>query len=632
MSQPVPHGDLLLPLTHFSPSPTNPRTRNSGGAIQGLADSIATHGLMQPILARHIEGAAVGQPLYEIVAGHRRWRACTLLAETGRNPYGSAILALVRELTDAQVLAMQLVENIQREDLHPLDEAEHYRRMRDDAHTPATVEEIAQVGKVSPTRVYERLSLLHLVPAAREAFLADKLSLKTALQVARMPPAHQAEVTTHLSDWGGEPMAPKAAAAFIRERYMLRLTEAPFDAKDAALVADAGACTACAKRTGASPQLFADITDADTCTDTTCFATKKAAQRARLVDELHVSGYTVLQGDEARAVCTADGRALKPGLHPLESQVPAALGDPALRVVDALTKAGAPNAHTKAIDHPLAPTVAYAVATPELEAALRKIKAHRVQLDKAKAKAAPPPAAAPAAAPAPAASPATTPEQALADATKGEPLDAMGFPLSSWIQKGASGTEQRPGAPSDELVAELLAFTPPPTSAGLYRGRTAAAYRRLQHARATGILTAAHASAAMLADGAEGLPQHRLAHLLLILLLWTDTYLVLPDAARLAGIKYPDGWRGSHEGAGWVWALDDAQAERMAMVLLAAQETSDDDCFARFAPTVIEALNLRGDVIHQAADASVELHFPAATADAAAKSTTKSKAKKGAAA
>ena len=213
--------------------------------IDDQAESIAQHELMQPIVARPWPGRLLGETPLEIVAGHRRWRACCKLAEAGRSPHGQDIPSLVRELTDAQVLAMQLVENIQREDLHPLEEAEHYRRMRDDATAPASVEDIAHVGKVSASRVYERLSLLQLVPAAREAFLADKLTLKTALQVARMPAALQAEVTTHLSDWGGEPMGAKAAAAFIRDRYMLRLTQAPFDVADATLLPEAGACGTC---------------------------------------------------------------------------------------------------------------------------------------------------------------------------------------------------------------------------------------------------------------------------------------------------------------------------------------------------------------------------------------------------
>lgn len=603
--------DLLVPLNLFSPSPTNPRSRISAAELRGLAESIAAHQVMQPILARPLPGAVAGQAPLEIVAGHRRWHACIKLTAEGRNPHGESIPALQRDLTDAQVLAMQLVENIQREDLHPLDEAEHYRRMREDPAAPASVEDIAECGKVSASRVYERLSLLHLVPPAREAFLAEKLSLKTALQVARMPAELQAEVTQHLADWGGEPMTPKAAAAFIHERYMLRLAQAPFDAADATLLPQAGACGTCPKRTGANPQLFGDISDADTCTDTTCFAAKKAAQRARMVDELRISGYTVLEGDQARDACTPDGRALKPGLHALEAHVPHALGDAAMTIVDVLTQANAPNAHTRVVDHPGNQLLVYAVPTAELEGALRKIKAHRAQLDKAAAKQQRTAAAAPA--------PEPEPQRAATPATSSH--------------RSAQAQAQDPDEPvSDErhdaLVQELLAFTPPPTSAGRYNGHTADQYAADQYRRAMGILVAASAAQAMKHDRAEGLPEYRMAHMLLALLAWGESYIGDADACRLCGIEPPDfkgsGLRFLMDKEDWLWSLPNDQAERLAMTLLAAQEHNGKTPLQHFAAAVCQGLSIDAAALTDAAHASVQEHMQLGAlkqGDAAAKKT-----------
>lgn len=114
--------ELLVPLSLLQPSTTNPRKRIDNEALAALAESVAEHEVMQPVLARPHPAPVAGGATLEIVAGERRWRACGLLGE--RNPHQlpgvegtvPAIPCLVRDLTDAQVLAMQLVENIARVD------------------------------------------------------------------------------------------------------------------------------------------------------------------------------------------------------------------------------------------------------------------------------------------------------------------------------------------------------------------------------------------------------------------------------------------------------------------------------------------------------------------------------------
>lgn len=592
--------DLITPLALLSPSPTNPRTRMSQADIDSLAESIAAHGVMQPLLARRKPGAAHGEVPLEIVAGHRRWRACTQLAAAGRNPHGDGVPVLVHELSDAQVLAMQLVENIQREDLHPLDEAEHYRRMRENTSAPASVEDIARAGKVSPSRVYERLSLLDMVPAAREAFLAEKLSLKTALQVARMPAALQAEVTQLLSDWGGEPMSPKAAATFIRERYMLRLAQAPFDAADATLLPEAGVCGQCPKRTGANPQLFGDISDQDTCTDTNCFAAKKAAQRARLVDELRATGYQVLQDDRARQACTPDGRDLKPGMTRLEDQVPHRLGDSSLTVADVLQRAKVPTTEVLAIDHPGAPAPVVAVADAVLEGALRRLKAHREQLDHAAAKARGATKAEPT--PAPKAEPAAT-----------GPTDHDDDAESDHEGTVTAADDATPVA-EDDYVRELLAFKPPPTVEGRYQGASAERYAQRQEHRAFGILAAAAAGRRMRHDGAYGLPDFKLPQMICVALWWADVYVDLEQACKLAGVPLATKQTGygpvRYDQLQTLWDLPDAQAERLAAVLLASQDVDDGSTPLRhFAECVLLGLDIAPAALQQAARDSVAQHL-----------------------
>ncbi|MEO0814876.1 MAG: ParB/RepB/Spo0J family partition protein, partial [Myxococcota bacterium] len=112
-------GLRTLAIERIQPNPAQPRKTFEPTALEELAQSIEEHGILQPIVVRRVgEG-------YEIVAGERRWRAA---AKAGLHE----VPALVKELSDSTVLAIALVENIQRRDLEPLEEADAYRRLIDD--------------------------------------------------------------------------------------------------------------------------------------------------------------------------------------------------------------------------------------------------------------------------------------------------------------------------------------------------------------------------------------------------------------------------------------------------------------------------------------------------------------------
>ncbi len=282
----------MLPIAALQPSPTNPRKGFDKARLAELADSIRAKGVLQPILVRPL-----GKGM-EIVAGERRWKAAKTagLAE---------IPAIVREMADAEVLEVQLVENLQRDDLHPLEEAEGYERLQKQG---LTVEDLAaKVGK-SKAYVYARLKLTMLVPEAWKAFHAGKLNPSTALLVARIPvPELQKQAVEEITDpsrgfAGDEGMSVREAAEFIQENYMLRLEEAPWPLADAQLVPGAGACTSCPKRTGNQRELFGDVKSADVCTDPKCFQTKKAAWQAQVRAEAEASGRQVIAGKEAKAI------------------------------------------------------------------------------------------------------------------------------------------------------------------------------------------------------------------------------------------------------------------------------------------------------------------------------------------
>lgn len=137
-----------LSINDLEPNRTQPRQSFDDGAMTELADSIAQHGVLQPILVRPLLSGG-----YQIVAGERRWRASRMAGLT-------TVPAVIRDLTDSEVMQLALIENLQREDLKPLEEANGYKMLMDNFEF--TQEEIAKtVGKSRPA-ITNALRLLNL--------------------------------------------------------------------------------------------------------------------------------------------------------------------------------------------------------------------------------------------------------------------------------------------------------------------------------------------------------------------------------------------------------------------------------------------------------------------------------------
>jgi ParB/RepB/Spo0J family partition protein len=275
-----------LPLSAIVPSHTNPRKSFNPAKLQELATSIATSGVHQPILVRPLPAARLAdtstikpRPAYELVAGERRYRASKLAGV-------DTIPTLVRTLSDEQVLEIQIVENLQRDDLSDLEAAEGYQTLMDHNHISA--EQVAdRIGK-SRTFVYNSLKLLKLSPDAKTALRAEQIKASIGQLIARIPnDALQAKALAHAlqPDGDGDKPSYRSFSQWLQRNVMLNLDIALFKIADATLCPAAGACTSCTKRTGANPDLFTDVKAADLCIDPPCFNAKMDAQRAVWANE-----------------------------------------------------------------------------------------------------------------------------------------------------------------------------------------------------------------------------------------------------------------------------------------------------------------------------------------------------------
>jgi ParB family chromosome partitioning protein len=287
-------GFQFFALDRLVESKSNPRRTFGAEGIADLAASIKEKGILTPLLVRPVNGHM------EIVDGARRYRAARAagLAE---------IPAIVRTLDDRAVLEIQVVSNLQREDVHPLEEAAGYRALMD--RFQYTAETIAdKVGK-SVAYVHQRMHLVKLTPELAKLFTAGSIGLAHAQLLARLQPADQARAlkaglfeTEFVRGKRVQMMVTAAALRnWVEEECHLVLSGAPWKKDDAALVTKAGPCSTCPKRTGCDKLLWPDDAKGDTCTDPACYKAKLAAHIAAKERELVAGGakvYRIKAGSE----------------------------------------------------------------------------------------------------------------------------------------------------------------------------------------------------------------------------------------------------------------------------------------------------------------------------------------------
>jgi ParB family chromosome partitioning protein len=173
----APLPPVVLPVAVLQAGHYQPRTRMDEAALQELAASIRMHGVMQPLLVR-----AIGTGRYEIIAGERRFRAAQLAGL-------DEVPVLVREVSDQNALAMALIENIQREDLNPLEEAQAIRRLLDEFQY--THEQASEAIGRSRSATSNLLRLLNLAEPVQTMLLAGDLEMGHARALLALERAQQ---------------------------------------------------------------------------------------------------------------------------------------------------------------------------------------------------------------------------------------------------------------------------------------------------------------------------------------------------------------------------------------------------------------------------------------------------------
>lgn len=264
---------MIIPLNNINPAKSNYRKRFDPEKMKEMTASVKDKGVLEPILVRALKGKANGQ--FEVVAGTRRFTAAM-------NAGLDEIPAIVKDLTDEEVLEIQIVENCQREDPNPMDEAEGFKRLLDMGHhTPETLSE--KIGR-SITYVLSRLKLVDLDEEVRKAISSGEIGMGHAVLFTRLQnhdDQKQFLKNLHECEW-----SVRHAKSQLDHYYSNDISDAVFDTGD---------CATCAFRSRNQTVLFPDLSDKDTCSDKNCFFLKTRGHYKMIIDRKALNGLRVFR-------------------------------------------------------------------------------------------------------------------------------------------------------------------------------------------------------------------------------------------------------------------------------------------------------------------------------------------------
>lgn len=256
--------DLLnIKVAEAFESATNPRGKDfEGPTFDELLASVKEKGVLVPVIARPKKS---GDKLYEIVAGNRRFRAAKMAGL-------EEIPARVEEMTDEQAREVQIIENLQREDIHPIEEGQAYRQLVE--KSKYSIAEIAQrVGK-SENYVRYRLFLTNLTDKAASAFRKGKITDGHAVLIAKLSVNDQAAALKYVVEdgWGGATTSVKDLKEWIEKTFYSQLDNQPWlNSKEANEAV--GKCKECQPNRNS---LFGEVKEG-ACTDLKCWSRKMKA-------------------------------------------------------------------------------------------------------------------------------------------------------------------------------------------------------------------------------------------------------------------------------------------------------------------------------------------------------------------
>ncbi|WP_108424607.1 ParB/RepB/Spo0J family partition protein [Flagellimonas amoyensis] len=256
----------MLEIRSVSPDPLQPRKTFDEPSLQNLAQSIAEHGVLQPITVRKCDDG------YIIVMGERRFRASKLAGLT-------TIPAMVRDYVDTEVLEVQIIENLQRKDVEPTEEAEAIQFLLD-RYEPG---EIAKRLGRSENYIRQRIKLAGLIEGFKAFVRTGEMTISLGVAVALFEPGEQQMMLESLE---GEYQGHRIKRMIESRTY--DLTKACFDVTDKSLVTKAGACTICPFNAANQGNLFGE--GKMVCTRTSCFENKKTKAFIQLLKRVKKEG------------------------------------------------------------------------------------------------------------------------------------------------------------------------------------------------------------------------------------------------------------------------------------------------------------------------------------------------------
>jgi ParB family chromosome partitioning protein len=270
---------MNVPIVELIESSTNPRKVFDQSFLEELAVSIRNKGILSPLLVRPVNNHL------EIVAGAQRYRAAKLA--------GLEVAPIrLQNLSDLEAQEVQQIENVQRKDVHPFEEAQGYRTLLGFEGANYTIEKLAaRIGK-RPQDVAERLKLLDLTEPVANAFVAGHIGLGHALLIAKLAADMQEKALPHCfdgyyaaNDTDRSLVPVTRLQAWIEQNVYLSLKSAPFSKDDESLLPEAGSCANCPKRTGFNTLLFSEVRE-DSCADAACFNRKLDGHIAQRVSKI----------------------------------------------------------------------------------------------------------------------------------------------------------------------------------------------------------------------------------------------------------------------------------------------------------------------------------------------------------